>query len=163
MRFGEAAPSVCCVPVLFFLHSDASDPPLTKLTGFIQCDVRTSQSRAQSVTLKLTWGTSEGGCWIGGAVAVAVFLFFLILFFFISACFHYACWLVVNPLTLAAHAGVLISTPDVKYFGTTLKTQGVKMLISWRLIGSTVFETREDALIGYKWHLWTIYLQLHHP
>lgn len=43
---------LCCSFVSF--HSGASDPPLIKLTGFIQCDVRTSQSRAQSVTLKLT-------------------------------------------------------------------------------------------------------------
>lgn len=38
----------------FSFTSGASDPPLIKLTGFIQCDVWTSQSGAQSVTLKLT-------------------------------------------------------------------------------------------------------------
>lgn len=54
MRLGEAALSVCCVALLFFLHSGGSDPPLIKLTGFIQCDVRTFQSEAESVTLKLT-------------------------------------------------------------------------------------------------------------
>lgn len=79
MRLGRWAAHVVWYLFQFcFVSQWCLDPLVIKLTGFIHCDVQTSQSRARRLrqgSLKLAWGTSKGELGQRGrAIEMALFV-----------------------------------------------------------------------------------------